>query len=388
LKQQVPETASWCEELHRDLTFDVVRKWKAADARRRVVGFLPVYTPREIIHAAGALPMAVFGGGDELEIIRGDSFFQSYICHLPRSTIELGVSGRLDFLDGMIFPSTCDVIRNLSGMWKVLFPGLMVRYLDLPQNLNMSYAVSFYAEDLRNLARQVASLTGVDPDPERLRESLALYNENRRAVRELYDLRAAKPWIVPTRELYLLLRAGGLLPVEQHTELVRRYMEEATRLDRKPLDNTRIVLVGTFCEQPPLGLLTTLERAGCYIVDDDLTLGLRWLQSDVPTEGDPFENLARAYFEDSPQAPMKYQPEAKGEELVRKVRERRADGVIFCAASFCDPALLEQPMLQRRLEEEGIPYTSFKYAENTGQFQNIREQAGTFADSVKLWGAA
>ena len=58
------------------------------------------------------------------------------------------------------------------------------------------------------------------------------------------------------------------------------------------------------------------------------------------------------------------------------------------AASFCDPALLDQPLLQPALEKEGIPFTAFKYAENTGQFQVIREQAGTFADSIKLWGAA
>ena len=64
------------------------------------------------------------------------------------------------------------------------------------------------------------------------------------------------------------------------------------------------------------------------------------------------------------------------------------DGVLFAAPSFCDPALLDQPRLTRVLDAEGIPYTAFKYAENTGQFQAIREQAGTFADSVKLWGTA
>ena len=43
-------------------------------------------------------------------------------------------------------------------------------------------------------------------------------------------------------------------------------------------------------------------------------------------------------------------------------------------------------MLQSALDEEGISYTAFKYAENTGQMQPIREQAGTFADTIKLWG--
>ena len=59
--------------------------------------------------------------------------------------------------------------------------------------------------------------------------------------------------------------------------------------------------------------------------------------------------------------------------------------MIFAAASFCDPALLDQPMLEAALEDAAIPYTSFKFAENTGQFQVIREQAGAFSDAVRLW---
>jgi benzoyl-CoA reductase subunit C len=42
-------------------------------------------------------------------------------------------------------------------------------------------------------------------------------------------------------------------------------------------------------------------------------------------------------------------------------------------------------MSMHAMDREGIPWTAFKYAENSGQFQVIREQAGTFADSIKLW---
>jgi len=61
---------------------------------------------------------------------------------------------------------------------------------------------------------------------------------------------------------------------------------------------------------------------------------------------------------------------------------------LFAAPSFCDPALLDQPMLQDVLDAEGISHTAFKYSENTGQLQPIRERAGTFADTIKLWGDA
>ncbi len=48
--------------------------------------------------------------------------------------------------------------------------------------------------------------------------------------------------------------------------------------------------------------------------------------------------------------------------------------------------LLDRPMLQNVLKAAEIPFIAFKYAENSGQMQPIREQAGTFADSIKLWG--
>src|SRR6266542_114142 len=98
--------------LFEDLWFTTAREWKKADPGRKVVGYMPIYVPREIIHAAGMLPLGILGGGDQLEVIHGDAYYQSYICRIPRSTIELAVSGRLDFVDGMLFPSICDVIRK------------------------------------------------------------------------------------------------------------------------------------------------------------------------------------------------------------------------------------------------------------------------------------
>jgi benzoyl-CoA reductase subunit C len=104
----------YCQELYEDLDFTSVRQWKEAGENRKVIGHMPVYVPREMIHAAGMLPVGILGGGDQLDVIHGDAYYQSYICRIPRSTIELSVTGRLDCLDGMLFPSTCDVIRNLS----------------------------------------------------------------------------------------------------------------------------------------------------------------------------------------------------------------------------------------------------------------------------------
>ena len=390
MKPELEQLVHRAQKLYEDLDLAAVRAWKQAAPGRKAIGYMPIYVPRELMHAAGMLPVGILGGGDRLEIIRGDAYFQSYICHIPRSTVELALSGRLDVLDGMLFPSICDVIRNLSGMWTMLFPGRYVRYVDVPQNFDPKVGGAYWRRELETLQGDLTRLAGRSIKDDDLRHSIAIYNQNRQAIRELYQARSRQPWVYPTSELYLFLRAGNVLPPEEHTELLRQYLKLAPlEEDRKEKDHSRVVLVGMFCEQPPLGLLLTLERAGCWIVDDDLLLGLRWLTGEVEVEGDPLANLVTAFLEQSTATASRYQPEGdRGRALVESVQHNVAEGVIFCAPSFCDPALLEQPMLIAALDREGIQHTQFKYSEDTGQFAVIREQAGTFSDSIRLWSEA
>ncbi len=386
----IREIVARCERLFEDLRFGAVKDWKAAAPGRKAIGYMPIYVPREIIHAAGMLPVGIFGGGDQLEVIQGDAYYQSYICRIPRSTLELGLTGRLDVLDGMLFPSICDVIRNLSGMWQIMFKDKYVRYFDVPQNYDDAIGGEFYVHEMRELRADLGKLAGREVTDEQLRASIAVYNENRQAIRELYAYRAEQPWQAPTSELYLVLRAGCVLPPEEHTVLVRSYLAEARQETRPQRDNARVVLTGSFCEQPPLSLIKSIEMSGCYVVDDDFQLIQSWLLDDVPVTGDPLEELSKAFLHRSTSTSSKYdeRKEDKGRFLLKQIKERGAEGVVFAAPSFCDPALLERPMLQEVLAKQKIPYTAFKYAENTGQMAPIREQAGTFADSIKLWSAA
>ena len=179
-----------------------------------------------------------------------------------------------------------------------------------------------------------------------------------------------------------------LLPVEEHNRMLSDYMEAVVSEDRPLRDNCRVVLSGMFCEQPPLNLIKSIELAGCYVVNDDFMLVNRWLTKEVPVDGDPVRNLATTFLHHSSKTSATYEANEadKGLYLVEAVRGSGAEGVIFAAPSFCDPALLERPMLMDALNVANIPYIAFKYAENTGQMQPIREQAGTFADSIKLWG--
>lgn len=370
-----------------DLNFATAKSWKGQDPRRILVGFLPIYFPREIAYAANGLAVGIMGAGDRLQIIKGDAYYQSYICHMPRGVIELALNGNLEEFDAFIFPSICDVIRNLSGMFQLLGKGRFVKYLDYPQNFHSHIGGEFYRLELQHIIEELQKIKGIRVEVAGLNKAIRLYNQNRRLIRWIYDLKQEFPWRISSEDLYYLLRAGLALPVEQHNQMLEEAYHFLQQDIGEPMDKIKVVVSGAFCEQPPIGLIKTIEMAGCYIVDDDFMLGSRWIEGEVQEDSsDPLNALIEAYLQHSTFSSAVYDVDnPRGERLVQLARKRNADGIIFAAPSFCDPALLDRPTLQKACDEAGIRHINFQYHENLGQFKVIKEQVGAFSDSIKLW---
>ena len=376
-----------CRTVALDLNFNWSKNWKEKDKNRLVVGYMPIYFPREIVHAASGLPVGIFGGGDQKQIIKGDAYYQSYICHIPRSTIELVLDGHTDHFDGYIFPSICDVIRNLSGIFRTKKIGKFIKYLDLPQNFLSQVGGRFYQKEMSEILEYMRSNNGVVPSTDELNRSISLYNENRRLIESIYGIRDEFPWRLSMEDTYYILRAGTCMAVEEHNEILKQVLLHIEEDRSEPQDRIRIIVSGAFCEQPSVGLIRAIEQAGCYVVDDDYMLGSRMIQGDVDdTSNDPLNALAEAYINQSQFSSSIYDVnDPKEYRLAKIVENRRADGVVFAAPSFCDPALLDAPIFQTAFDKLGIRYIAFQYSENINQFKVIKEQVGAFSDSIKLW---
>lgn len=363
--------------------FKRAREWKAAHPDAKVVGCYPVYSPVELIHAGGLLPVGILGGGNRLEIAHADSRFQSFVCSIVKSTLELGLTGNLDFLDGIVFHSICDPARNLASVFKRNFPRMLVEYIHFPQNMASPRTEDYLAAEYVRLRSSLETLAGRPIHDEDIRESTRLYNEQRRLLRSLYRLRRERPQSVSTVESYILSRTATLVPVEEHIEVLRRALPALEAREEKPKDRIKVILEGSFCEQPPLELLEALEAAGCYILDDDFLLGWRWFLADIPTNGGPILNLARAYIHRSVYSSVKHDSrEPKAKHLIEKVRETGAAAVVILAPKFCEPALFDYALYRRALEKEGIPHVFLEFEEKMWIFDKARSEVETFVESM------
>ena len=174
------------------------RPWEAAAARagragRLAVGAFPVWVPAEVVRAAGGTAIALFGGGGEVEVARADARFQSFVCSIAKTTLELGLRDDLRALDALLFGSICDVARNLWSVFARNFPKLHVDYIHYPQNPASPAAVDWFEAELERVLRALAAKAGRRVDDAALEEAIALQNCVRARLRELYDLRSESP---------------------------------------------------------------------------------------------------------------------------------------------------------------------------------------------------
>jgi benzoyl-CoA reductase subunit C len=365
-----------CRDLVEDPEFPTVKSWK--ESGRKVVGHFQVYFPEELVHALGMLPVKVRGA--PVEMRQADSHFGSYLCSILRSSLEVALDGRLP-LDFFVTHPICDAARNLAGVWSRNFT-YPAQILYLPQNPNSSGAAGYLRHEYARLLNDLEVVAGHRATREDLVRSIAVFNENRRLIRELYRIKRDTPWLLPVDQAYILVSLGGLIPRDEHNVLLRGLLPRISARESRKQDRIRVVFEGGFCEQPPLDLLSMIGQS-CYVVDDDLLIGLRFLLRDVSIEGDPLAALATAYLEGSSYSPVQHDlRKPKEQMLLERLRGSGAEAAIIAAAKMCEPGLDEQVAYTKALDEAHIPYFVTEFEEKMSGFDQLQLQLETFVESI------
>jgi len=359
-----------------DTTFPTVRRWREAGGL--VLGHFQVYFPEEIAHAAGMLPFKVRGA--PVEPRHADSHFGSYLCSIVKTSLELALSGAVE-MDLFVTHPICDAARNLAGVFGRNFP-YPCHILYLPQNANSAHAAGYLRGEydrMRRLVEQVCERPIAEDD---LNRSLAVFNRNRALLRDLYAIRREEPWRVAAHEAYALVALAGVLPREEHNDLLAAALPMLRTRPTRAEDRIRLVFEGGFCEQPPIDLLRAVGRT-CYVVDDDWLIGLRWITSDVPVTPDPLAALADAYLEQSSFSPVQHDARKPKEAmLLRRLRDSGGQAVVLTAAKMCEPGLEEQVAYVQALEHAQVPYFVSEFEESMSSFETLEIQLATFAENL------
>ena len=328
---------------------DAVKSWKREG--KKVMGWVCIYVPEEVIYAAGMLPFRITGDNEELELKKAEAYLYINTCSFARTGFELAIEGKLDFLDGLVTAETCDGSRRLHDVW--------LRYQNTPF-LHIFYvprkfterAHRMYLADIEDWRSQLGEFAGIEIDDNALSQAIQTYNRGRELLQQLFELRKREYPPITGAEALEVVKAAMRIPRAQFNELMEQLLDEIDRTGREIRKRTRLMILGSILTNSTW--IESLESMDAVVVTDELCSGTRYFWEQVETGLPPMEALARHYFNRPPCA--RFQPsERRFAHIFNMIEQYNVHGVVSEIVRYCVPYGHDKPVLNERLVERNIP---------------------------------
>ncbi len=326
-----------------------VREWKRQG--KKGVGWLCNYVPEEIIHAAGMLPIRVTGDSRELELDDADAYLHIYHCSFSRSCLQLALDGQFDFLDGFTAAAMCDGSRRLTDVWRAYCPVPVIYTLDVPRKYE-NIEQDFYREELVRFKKNLEEFSGVTISEPALRQSIAVYNKTRTLLKKLSELMKADNPPISGTEFLEVCNASVRMPRDEFNQLLEELVDEASNSKRALQGKVRLMVIGCILNNPDY--IAGIEELGGLVVTDALCNATRYWWKPVDESIDPLTALSERYLTNFP-CPRMVPHDLRHEQVLELAREFRVEGVVYEILRYCNHHIFEFPILQIKLEEQGIP---------------------------------
>jgi len=314
--------------------------WQPGVVEKPIIGHLLPDVPEEIIHAAGALPVAIAGAGIPLE--RAKACLPSYVCGHAQGTLELGISGQLDFLDALVVPFVCDTTRNFYHNWQQHVPHIPVYMLRLPKRLDVLEARDLTVTAYSNLIDFLEASTGMRNTLENLAESINLYNRSRMLLRQAYAEVKDRCSGTALQQLGILLSSAMVLPREDHMDMLQRRLGKGGT-DSKPKTCVPVYVRGKVWH--PSNILEILGETGFSLAGDEIVTGYRSIVHDIENATDPLRAIVDRQLKLPLYPAFHIKPPDIVTAFVSRVVDSGAKGVLFLNPKFCEEAGFETPAL-------------------------------------------
>lgn len=327
----------------------------AKAAGRPIVGILCEYTPRELILAAGGLPVCLCGG-DAAKIPSAEEILPSNLCPLIKSTFgyhRTGTNPFLEMADLLVAETTCD---GKKKMYELMAESRPMHVLELTQKPNEPDAFAHWLSELERLRAELGRRFGVELTDDRLREGIRAMNRERGLRRALAGQMRRDPPPFTGRELLDFKSLISCLPADlDHYE--RAVAAAAAAPGRADLaGRVRVLLTGVPVAHMAERVVDLIESHGGVIVCQENCTGLKPILEDVDESApDPLRAIAEKYFH-LPCSVMT--PNNARIDLLRELAEAyRPGAVIELIWQACLTYDVESHRVKRWAEAEGnLPY--------------------------------
>lgn len=340
------------------------------------VGIMPVYCPEEIVHAAGYLPIGMWGA-QKKQISKARTYLPPFACSIMQSVMELQLEGVYDDLEAVIFSVPCDTLKCMSQKWNRPVPAIVFTH---PQNRKIAKdAANVFAREEFNIVKEkLEDILDVHISNKAIKNSIAVYNENRATCREFSDVAAEYAAVVTPSDRHAVIKARWFMEKSRHTALVKELIAALKAEPAPEFKGKKIIVTGIQVE--PYDVLDIFQENGFAIVADDLAQETRNFRQDVPDDDDALMALARAWNEFDGCSLATDANKPKGQMIIDAVKKYGADAVVVCMMKFCDPEEFDYPILLQEFEAAGVKNLYIEIDQESTAFEQVKTRIQTFAE--------
>ena len=328
---------------------------QAKSAGLPIVGILCEYTPREVILAAGGVPVCLCGGSAST-IPAAEEDLPANLCPLIKSTYgyhALGSNPFLEMADLVVAETTCD---GKKKMYELMAEARPMHILELPQKQADEVSRAAWGNEVARLREALQERFSCEITNTALEEAIRLMNHERKLRRQLAALMKADPPPLDGRELLLLKSSVSGIPCDlaAYEEAFTFLKEQGGREDLK--GKVRVLLTGVPIPHGAERVMDLIESSGGVVVAMENCTGVKPILEDVAeNSADPIRAIADKYYH-LPCSVM-----TRNDDRLTLLRDLARDYKVDCVIELIWQACLTYDVESRRVrglveEELGLPY--------------------------------
>ncbi|MBW1710476.1 MAG: 2-hydroxyacyl-CoA dehydratase [Deltaproteobacteria bacterium] len=355
---------------------------------RKIIGYLCSYAPLEFFTALDLVPHRIMGSVGE-PIIKADAYLEPIACPFVRSCLDKALKDDYDFLDGVVFPHSCDNVQHLSSIWNYYLKPELYYFLNVPHMTEPS-SFEFFKSELTAFKKYLEDFAGKELTDQALLEAIKLHNKNRALLRELNALRKQDTPLISGAELLQTMVATMVLPADEETGLIESVIEEVKNRPPKDSDEDRPRIMIYGCEIDSPEFMQMVEDSGASVVMDDLCTGTRGYWEGVDETGDPVEAIANRYL-DKLRCPRTYRVSPgtheadianRFEYLKEYAEEFDVNGAILYIIRYCDTQEFDAPDVRDYLQSIGLPVLHIEDDYTLAGIEGLRTRVQAFVEMI------
>lgn len=343
---------------------------------KKVVGCFPIYTPEELVHAGGMIPMGLWGG--QVNPTLAGRYNPIFTCSIMRSCLEYGMTDVYEGLSCAIMPMLCDTFRGTSGAWRAGVKDIPLVAFIHPQNRTASGAPEFLVEEYNQVRTLLEEHTGCKITDEALERSIEIYNEHAAVIREFLEVANSHLDIITPVVRHNVMKSATFLEKGEHTEKVRAIIAALKQLPVHKWQGKKVLLTGITAE--PNEFLEIFAENNIAVVGDDLAQESRQYRTPIPEGNTPVERLAGQWLNRAGCSTVHEGESSRGQMLVEMARKYGAHGVTVCLMRFCDVEEYEYPFISKAVEEAGFYSLCLEIDQSTQNNEQSRTKIQSFVE--------